>query len=100
MLSVQYGTSESLCTELRNFKKSGEISEATSKDLFQQLGIDADIPARWLLEVLAKIGVAAKVTKKEARYFIPAALPEREINLPEPSVATLAFTFSFHSAFE
>ena len=100
VLSVQYGPSESSSPELRNLKKSGEIPEATSKDLFQQLGIDADIPTRWLLEVLAKIGIAAKVTKKEARYFIPAALPEREINLPEPSVATLGFTFSFHSAYE
>ena len=100
VLSVQYGPSESLSTELRNFKKNGEIPEATSKALFKQLGINADIPTRWLLEVLVKIGIAAKVTKKETRYFVPAALPEREINLPEPSVATLGFTFSFHSAYE
>ena len=100
VLSVQYGQSESSSPELRNLKKSGEIPEATSKDLFQQLGINADIPTRWLLEVLVKIGIAAKVTKKKTHYFIPAALPEREINLPEPSVATLGFTFSFHSAFE
>ena len=100
VLSVQYGPSESSSPELRNLRKSGEIPEATSKDLFQQLGINADIPTRWLLEVLVKIGIAAKVTKKKTHYFIPAALPEREINLPEPSVATLGFTFSFHSAFE
>ena len=99
VLSVQYGPSESSSPELRNLKKSGEIPEATSEDLFQQLGIDADIPTRWLLEVLVKVGIAAKETK-ETHYFIPAALPEREINLPEPSVATLGFTFSFHSAFK
>ena len=97
VLSVQYGPSEYLSPELRNFKKSGEFPEATSEDLFRQLGINADIPTRWLLEVLVKIGIAAKVTKKEARYFIPAALPERKIDLPEPYVATLGFTFSFHS---
>ena len=100
VLSVQYGPSESSSPELRNLKKSGEIPEATSEDLLRQLGVNADIPTRWLLEVLVKIGIASKVTKKKTRYFIPAALPEREINLPEPSVATLAFTFSFHSAFE
>ena len=100
VLSVQYGPSESSSPELRNFKKSGEIPEATSEALFQQLGIDADISTRWLLEVLVKIGIAAKVREKETRYFIPAALPEREMDLPEPSVATLGFTFSFHSAYE
>ena len=100
VLSVQYSPSESSSPEVRNLKKSGEIPETTSEDLFQQLGINADIPTKWLLEVLVKIGIAAKVTKKKTRYFIPAALPERGINLPEPSVATLGFTFSFHSAFE
>ena len=98
VLSVQYGPSES---ELRIFKETGEIPEATFEDLFQQLGIDADIPKRWLLEVLIKIGIAAKVREKESHYYlIPAALPERQIHLPEASVATLGFTFSFHSKFQ
>ena len=100
VLSVQYGPSESSSPELRIFKKTGEISEATSEDLFQELGIDADIPIRWLLEVLVKIGIAAKAREKETHYFIPAALPEREIHLPEVSVATLGFAFSFHSKYQ
>ena len=73
------------------------ISEAVSEALFQQLGIDADIPTRWLLEVLVSVGIAAKVREKETHYFIPAVLPERQIHLPEASVATLGFTFSFQS---
>ena len=100
VLSVQYGPSESSSPKLRIFKKTGEIPEATTEDLFQQLGIDADIPTRWLLEVLVKIGIAAKVREKETHYFIPAALPEREIHLPEASVATLGFAFSFHSMYQ
>ena len=100
VLSVQYGPSESSSPELRIFKKTGEISEATSENLFQELGIDADIPTRWLLEVLVKIGIAGKVREKETHYFIPAALPEREIHLPEASVATLGFAFSFHSKYQ
>ena len=35
--------------------------------------------------------------EKETHYFIPAALPERQIHISEASVATLGFTFSFHS---
>ena len=97
VLSVQYGPSECLSTELRIFMEKGVIPEAVSEALFRQLDINADIPTRWLLEVLVKIGIAAKVREKETRYFIPAALPERQIYLPEASVATLAYTFSFHS---
>ena len=97
VLSVQYGPSESSSPELRNFKEKGVIPEAVSEALFQQLDINADIPTRWLLEVLIKIGIAAKVREKETHYFIPAALPERQIHLSEASVATLGFTFSFHS---
>ena len=97
VLSVQYGPSESSSPELRNFKEKGVIPEAVSEALFQQLDINADIPTRWLLEVLVKIGIAAKVREKETHYFIPAALPERQIHLSEASVATLGFTFSFHS---
>ena len=97
VLSVQYGPSESSSPELRNFKEKGVIPEVVSEALFQQLDINADIPTRWLLEVLVKIGIAAKVREKETHYFIPAALPERQIHLSEASVATLGFTFSFHS---
>ena len=97
VLSVQYGPSECPSTELRIFMEKGVIPEAVSEALFRQLDINADIPTRWLLEVLVKIGIAAKVREKETRYFIPAALPERQIYLPEASVATLAYTFSFHS---
>ena len=96
VLSVQYGPSESSSPELRKFIEKGVITEALSEPLFQQLGIDADIPTRWLLEVLINVGIAAKVREK-TRYFIPAALPERQIDLPEASVATLGFTFSFCS---
>ena len=97
VLSVQYGPSECPSPELRIFMEKGVIPEAVSEALFRQLDINADIPTRWLLEVLVKIGIAAKVREKETRYFIPAALPERQIHLPEASVATLAYTFSFHS---
>ena len=97
VLSVQYGPSECPSPELRNFKEKGVIPEVVSEALFQQLDINADIPTRWLLEVLVKIGIAAKVREKETHYFIPAALPERQIHLSEASVATLGFTFSFHS---
>ena len=97
VLSVQYGPRESSSPELRKFIEKGVISEAVSEALFQQLGIDADIPTRWLLEVLVNVGIAAKVREKETHYFIPAVLPERQIHLPEASVATLGFTFSFHS---
>ena len=97
VLSVQYGPSESSSPELRKFIEKGTISEVVSEALFRQLGIDADIPTRWLLEVLVNVGIAAKVREKETHYFIPAVLPERQIHLPEASVATLGFTFSFHS---
>ena len=97
VLSVQYGPSESSSPELRKFIKKGMISEALSEALFQQLGIDADIPTRWLLEVLVNVGIAFKMREKETHYFIPAVLPERQIRLPKASAATLGFTFSFHS---
>ena len=97
VLSVQYGPSEFPSPELRIFMEKGVIPEAVSQALFRQLDINADIPTRWLLEVLVKIGIAAKVREKETRYFIPAALPERQIHLSKASVATLGFTFSFHS---
>ena len=98
VLSVQYVRSESPSPELRKFIEKGVIFEAVSEALFQQLGIDGDIPTRWLLEVLVNVGIAAKVRGKEMHYFIPAVLPERQIHLPEASVATLGFTFSFHSS--
>ena len=99
VLSVQYGLeNESLAPELRIFKEKGVIPEAVSEALFQQLGIDPDIPTRWLLEVLVRVGIAAKVVKETKMYFfIPTVLPERNISLPTESVATLGFTFSFHS---
>ena len=99
VLSVQYGPeNESLPPELRIFKEKGVIPEAVSEALFQQLGIDADIPTRWLLEVLVRVGIAAKVVEKtKMHFFIPTVLPERNISLPTESVATLGFTFSFHS---
>ena len=101
VLSVQYGPSESPSPELRKFSRIGIIPESVSEALFQQLGIDADIPTRWLLKVLVHVGIAAKVRgKKTHYYFIPAALPERQIHLPEASVATLGFTFSFHTQFQ
>ena len=96
VLSVQYGPIESSSPQLCRFIENGVITEALSEPLFQQLDINADIPTRWLLEVLVKIGIAAKMTEKIC-YFIPAALPERQIDLPEASVATLGFTFSFGS---
>ena len=84
---------------IRRPPKSTLSSSSAASDVYkrQQLGIDADIPTRWLLEVLENVGIAAKVREKETHYFIPAALPERQIHLPEASVATLGFTFSFHS---
>ena len=99
VLSVQYGLeNESLAPELRIFKEKGVIPEAVSEALFQQLGIDADIPTRWLLEVLLHVGIAAKVVEEtKMHFFIPTVLPERDISLPTESVATLGFTFSFHS---
>ena len=99
VLSVQYGPeNESLAPELRIFKEKGVIPEAVSEALFQQLGIDADIPTRWLLEVLVRVGIAAKVVKEtNMRFFIPTVLPERNISLPTESVATLGFSFLFHS---
>ena len=99
VLSVQYGPeNESLPPELRIFKEKGKIPEAVSEALFQQLGIDDDIPTRWLLEVLVRVGIAAKVVEKtKMHFFIPTVLPERNISLPTESVATLGFTFLFHS---
>ena len=99
VLSVQYGPeNESLAPELRIFKEKGVIPEAVSETLFQQLGIDADIPTRWLLEVLLHVGIAAKVVEEtKMHFFIPTVLPERNISLSTESVATLGFTFSFHS---
>ena len=99
VLSVQYSPeNESLAPELRIFKEKGVIPEAVSEVLFQRLGIDADIPTRWLLEALVHVGIAAKVVKEtKMHFFIPTVLPERNISLPTESVATLGFTFSFHS---
>ena len=99
VLSVQYGPeNESLASELRIFKEKGVIPEAVSEALFQQLGIDADIPTRWLLEILLHVGIAAKVVEKtKMHFFIPTVLPKRNISLRTESVATLGFTFLFHS---
>ena len=101
VLSVQYLPHDTpLSVELRVFKGTGEIPEAVSEDMFRLLGVDADIPIRWLLEVLVHIGVASKVIEEEkTHYFIPTALPERNVDLPSASVAELGFTFAFKSKF-
>ena len=101
VLSVQYFPSDTpLSAELRNFKETGEIPEAKSEALFRLLGVDADIPRRWLLEVLVHVGIAAKVSKEEKiHYFIPVTLPEGNVDLSVASVEALGFTFAFKSEF-
>ena len=93
MLTVQY-SEDDIC----GFKETGEILESQCEKLFKQLKVSDDIPARWLLDILVHVGIAAKVIQDEKiHYFIPAVLSERDLALPNGSLATLGFTFAFRS---
>ena len=98
VLSVQYGPSELSSPELRNFKEKGVIHELFLKNCFNSYVsmLTSQQDGSWRCWYI-HIGIATKVREKETHYFISAVLPERQIHLPEASVATLGFTFSFHS---
>ena len=81
------------------FKQNGIIS--TDFEIFEELGILAEVDRSWFLAALEHVGLLARyasATNHSASYFMPVALPQGKTKLPDHgSVASLCVTFSFHS---
>ena len=81
------------------FKRNGMIS--TDFEIFEELGIRAEVDQSWFLAALEHVGLLARyasATNHSASYFMPVALPHGKTKLPDCcSVAPLCVTFSFHS---
>ena len=84
---------------LVDFKKNGIISN--SAEMFEELGIIAEVDQSWFLAALEHIGLLARYaspTDSSPSYFMPIALPQGKTKLPDRgSVASLCVTFTFHS---
>ena len=85
----------------RSFREDGIIEDTNVAELFNEVNIDPEIDHRWFLNVLHRIGIAAKVALERCqRFFIPLVLPfNRSAPLRKTSVSLLCFTlvFSDHS---
>ena len=81
------------------FKQDGIIS--TNAEMFEELGIMEEVDRSWFLAALEHVGLLARyasVTGHSTSYFMPVALPQGKMKLPErSSVASLCVTFTFHS---
>ena len=87
------------CHAVEAFKQDGIISN--NMELFEELGIIAEVDRSWFLAALEHVGLLARyasATNHSASYFMPTALPQGKTKLPgHGSVASLCVTFSFHS---
>ena len=81
----------------REFKQNGIISN--NAEVFNELGIIAEVDRSWFLAALEHIGLTARYSSSvHSSYFMPIALPRGKTKVPDhSSVASLCVTFTFHS---
>ena len=98
LLAVQFFQAPK-CYALEVFKQNGILS--SSVEIFEELGIIADMDRGWFLAALEHAGLLANYTSTpdcSPSYFMPIALPFGKTKLPDHgSVASLCVTFTFHS---
>ena len=98
LLAVQFLQAPK-CHAVEVFKQNGIIS--TDLEIFEELGITAEVDRSWFLAVLEHVGLLAcytTATDCSPSYFMPVALPQGKTKLPEySSASSLCATFTFHS---
>ena len=98
LLAIQFLESPK-CHAVEVFKQDGIISN--NMDIFEELGIIAEVDRSWFLAALEHVGLLARyasVPNHSPSYFMPIALPQGKTKLPDcSSVASLCVTFTFHS---
>ena len=98
LLAVQF-LENPKCHTVEAFKQNGIISN--NVEIFEELGIIAELDRGWFLAALEHIGLAARYAPAPDQirsYFMPIALPQGKTKLPDcSSVAPLCVTFTFHS---
>ena len=98
LLAIQF-LQNPRCHAVEAFKQDGIISN--NMELFEELGIIAEVDRSWFLAALEHVGLLARyasATDHSASYFMPIALPQGKTKLPDHgSVASLCVTFLFHS---
>ena len=98
LLAVQF-LEAPRCNAVEEFKQDGIIS--SSAEMFEELGIIAEVDRSWFLAVLEHIGLLARYASAPDHspfYFMPIALPQGKTKLPDcSSVASLCVTIKFKS---
>ena len=98
LLAVQFLKAPK-CHAVEAFKQHGIISN--NMDIFEELGIIAQVDRSWFLAALEHVGLVAcyaSAPDHSPFYFMPVALPQGKTKLPYcSSVASLCVTFMFHS---
>ena len=98
LLAVQFLKAPK-CHAVEAFKKDGIIS--SNMEIFEELGIIAEVDQRWFLAALEHVGLVARYASApdhSPSYFMPIALPQGKTKLPDcGSVASLCIAFTFHS---
>ena len=99
LLAVQFIKAPK-CHAVEAFKQYGIISN--NMEIFEELGIIAEVDRRWFLAALEHVGLVARYASApdhSPSYFMPIALPQGKTKLPDhSSVAPLCVTFTFHSS--
>ena len=97
LLAVQF-LQAPRCHSVEVFKQNGIMSN--NAELFEELGIMAEVDRSWFLAALEHVGLLARYASAtdHSTYFMPIALPQGKTKLPDRgSVASLCVTFTFHS---
>ena len=98
LLAVQF-LQAPRCHAVEVFKQNGIMSN--NAELFEELGIIAEVDRSWFLAALEHVGLLAgyaSTTDHSTSYFMPIALPQGKTKLPDRgSVASLCVTFTFRS---
>ena len=98
LLAVQF-LQAPRCYPVEVFQHDGII--CSNAELFEELGIMAEVDRSWFLAALEHVGLLARyasATDHSTSYFMPIALPQGKTKLPDrSSVASLCVTFTFHA---
>ena len=98
LLAVQF-LEDPKCNAVEEFKQDGIISR--SAEIFEELGILAEVDRSWFLAALEHIGLLARYASapdSSPSYFMPIALPQGKTKPPDHgSVDPLCVTIKFNS---
>ena len=91
LLAVQFIAPKS--PDVDTFRKTGIL--VFTPEIFQDLEISQEMDPHWFLCALQHLGIAARLPCKDRReYFIPAALPQKAVNMDRlASVPPLCLTY-------